>query len=247
MNETIKLIQNHRSIRSYLNKDISNEILDQILKSAQSMPNSINGQQTSVIVVRDNAKKSKLASLTGNQKWIEDSSVFLVFVMDFYKTSLAGEKTGNSQIIHESIEGILAGTFDSGIAMGAAIIAAESLGIGIVPIGGIRNNPSEVIDLLELPKYTYPVAGLALGYPADNSKQKPRMPFETFKHEEKYNTDILKESIDNYDKEMESYLKEIGRQGLEVNWSTLTSSIYKSVYYPKVYKTLKDQGFKNDK
>ncbi|WP_253199371.1 nitroreductase family protein [Clostridium tagluense] len=46
MNETIKLIQDHRSIRSYLDKDISEEVLDQILKSAQAMPSSINAQQT---------------------------------------------------------------------------------------------------------------------------------------------------------------------------------------------------------
>jgi len=209
MNETIKLIQNHRSIRSYLDKNISEEVLDQILKSAQAMPNSINGQQTSIIVVRDKEKKKKLAHLAGDQKWIEDSSVFLIFVMDFYKTSLAGEKTGSTQVIHESMEGTLAGSFDAGIVMGATIIAAESLGIGIVPIGGIRKSPDEVIELLELPKYTYPVAGLALGYPSDNSKQKPRMAFETFKHNEKYNTEILKPAIDKYDTEMETYLKEI--------------------------------------
>jgi FMN reductase [NAD(P)H] len=188
MNETIKLIQDHRSIRSYLDKDISEEVLDHILKSAQAMPNSINSQRTSIIVVRDKEKKKKLAHLAGDQKWIEDSSVFLIFVMDFYKTSLAGEKTGNTQVIHESMEGTLAGSFDAGIAMGGTIIAAESLGIGIVPIGGIRKSPAEVIELLELPKYTYPVAGLALGYPSYNSMQKPRMPFETFRHNEKYNT-----------------------------------------------------------
>lgn len=53
--------------------------------------------------------------------------------MDFYKTHLAGEKTGKLQVIHESIEGTMAGTFDAGLAMGATIIAAESLGLGIVP------------------------------------------------------------------------------------------------------------------
>jgi FMN reductase [NAD(P)H] len=247
MNETIKLIQDHRSIRSYLDKDISEEVLDQILKSAQAMPNSINGQQTSIIVVRDKEKKKKLAHLAGDQKWIDDCSVFLIFVMDFYKTSLAGEKTGNPQVIHESMEGTLAGSFDAGIAMGGTIIAAESLGIGIVPIGGIRKSPDEVIELLELPKYTYPVAGLALGYPSDNSKQKPRMPFETFKHNEKYNTEILKPAIDKYDIEMATYLKEIGREAQEGNWSILTSNIYKSVYFPKVYGSIKTQGFKNDK
>ena len=61
MNETINLIKNHRSIRTYLEKDISDDILDEILKAVHSMPTSINGQQVSVIVVRDKEKKSELA------------------------------------------------------------------------------------------------------------------------------------------------------------------------------------------
>ena len=53
MNDVVKLINNHRSIRSFQNKEVSEDIIDEILKSSQSMPNSINGQQTSVIVIRD--------------------------------------------------------------------------------------------------------------------------------------------------------------------------------------------------
>ena len=246
MNDIIKSIQNHRSIRSFLDTEVSEEVIDEILKASQSMPNSINGQQTSVIVIRDEKTKSQIAKLAGDQKWIEDANVFLLFVMDFYKTYKAGEKTGNPQVIHESIEGTLVGSFDGGLAMGGAIIAAESLGLGIVPIGGIRRSPSEIINLLELPKYTYPLAGLAIGYPADNSKKKPRMPLNAFKHNEKYHPEVLDEAIENYDKEMETYLKEIGREK-EVNWSTATSSVYKFVYFPKVYPTIKEQGFHNDK
>jgi FMN reductase [NAD(P)H] len=246
MNDVVKLIQNHRSIRSFQNKEISDEIIDEILKSSQSMPNSINGQQTSVIVIRNKERKSQIAHLAGDQKWIDDAPVFLIFVMDFYKTHKAGEKTGNPQVIHESIEGTLAGSFDGGIAMGGAIIAAESLGLGIVPIGGVRKNPTEIIELLGLPEYTYPLAGLAIGYPENNSRKKPRMPFNTYKHDEKYHPEVLDDAIDAYDKEMEIYLKEIGRD-VEVNWSTATSNVYKFVYYPNVYPTIKKQGFKNDK
>ena len=45
MNNTIEIIKNHRSIRQYLDKDIPDEIIDEIIMSAQAMPNSINGQQ----------------------------------------------------------------------------------------------------------------------------------------------------------------------------------------------------------
>ncbi len=245
MNETIRKIQNHRSIRNFLDKDISEEIIDEIIKSSQSMPNSINGQQTSVIVIRDKIKKEKLAKFVGNQEYVAKAPVFLVFIMDFYKTFLAGEKTGLRQVIHEDIEGTLVGAVDCGIELGAAIIASESLGLGTVAIGGIRKNPKEVIELLNLPKYTFPIVGLAIGYPADNSHKKPRMPFYSFKHNEVYDNEKVENAIDIYDKEMERYLKEIGRYEKEINWSTFTSNIYQSVYYPNVKETINNQGFKN--
>jgi len=246
MNETIRSIQNHRSIRSFLDKEIDEAILEEILKSAQAMPNSINGQQTSVVVVKDKAVKAKIAELTGGQKWIEEAPVFLVFLMDFYKTNLGAKKNGLTQVIHESIEGSLVGTFDAGLNMGGAIISAESLGLGIVPIGGVRRSPEDIIALLGLPKYTYPVAGLAVGYPKDPSHQKPRLPLSTFRHDEKYQTEGLEDAIDAYDADMATYLKSIGREQ-EGNWSQYTAGIYQQVYYPKVYPKMKDQDFKNDK
>jgi FMN reductase [NAD(P)H] len=246
MNDTIKIIQDHRSIRNFLDKPVDDETIDEILKSSQAMPNSINGQQTSVIVIRDKQTKAKIAQLAGNQTWIEDAPVFLVYIIDFYKTKLAGQKNNITQVIHESVEGTMVGAFDSGLAMGAAIISAESLGLGIVPIGGIRRNPEEIIKILELPEDTYPVAGLAIGYPKDPSHKKPRLPFDTFKHQEKYKIDGLKESIDEYDHTMEGYLKDIGREK-EGNWSQYTSNVYQTVYFPKVYPTMKNQGFSNDK
>ncbi|MFA9377015.1 MAG: nitroreductase family protein [Lachnotalea sp.] len=184
--------------------------------------------------------------LTGGQLWIEAAPVFLVFVIDFYKTDLAAKKNNLQQKIHESVEGTMAGTFDAGLAMGAAIISAESLGLGIVPIGGVRKNPAQMIQLLDLPEYTFPAVGLALGYPKDNSKQKPRLPFNTYKHIEKYHKEGLEEAIESYDQEIENYLKEIGREQ-EGNWSKYTSNIYQHVYYPDVYPTMKSQKFSNDK
>ncbi|MFW2490183.1 NADPH-dependent oxidoreductase [Clostridium chromiireducens] len=245
MNNTIDIIKDHRSIRQYLDKDVPNELIDDIIKSAQAMPNSINGQQASVIVVRDKKKKEKLAELVGNQEYVAKAPVFLVFVMDFYRTYLAGEKTGLKQVIHEDIEGILAGSVDVGIALGASVVAAESLGLGTVPIGGIRKNPEEVIELLGLPKYTFPMVGLVVGYPADKSHKKPRVPFDSFKHEESYDTKVVEASINDYDEEMDKYLKDIGRSEQETNWSTLTSRIYQSVYYPKVKDAVAKQGLKS--
>lgn len=246
MNKTINSIKDHRSIRDFKTDIIDEAIIAEIVQAAQAMPNSINGQQTSIIVVQNKDSKAKIAELAGGQPWIETAPLFLLFVTDFYKTNLGAKKNGLTQIIHESVESTLVGAVDVGLNMGAAIIAAESLGLGTVPIGGIRKSPAEMIELLELPELTYPVAGLAIGYPNDMSHKKPRLPMATFRHNEKYTKEGLVEHIEQYDLLMADYLKTIDRDQ-EGNWSKNTSSIYQYVYFPNVFPTMKDQGFKNDK
>jgi len=246
MNKTIEIIKDHSSTRDFKSDKIEESIINEIIVAAQSMPNSINGQQTSVIVVQDVKIKAAIAEYSGGQPWVDKAPLFLLFVTDFYKTNLAAKKNGLTQLIHASVESTLVGAVDVGLNMGAAIIAAESLGLGIVPIGGIRNNPQEIIDLLDLPEMTFPVAGLAIGYPNSESRKKPRLPLNTFRHDDKYKTEHLPKEIDNYDLLMADYLKEINRSQ-EINWSTHTSSIYKEVYFPKVYPVMIEQGFMNDK
>ena len=135
---------------------------------------------------------------------------------------------------------------DAGLSMQNVITAAESLGLGIVPIGGIRKSPDEIIDLLQLPEYTYPIVGLSLGYPADNSAIKPRMPRESYRHDEVYNKEKMSAIIGKYDEDLSIHLKHIGREQ-EIDWSNQTMSAYQYVYFPKVYPSLRKQGFKNEK
>lgn len=246
MNEVINLMKNHRSIRKYTNEEVSEEIIENLIAVAQHAPNSINGQQSSVIVIRDKETKEKIAEYAGGQTWVEQCPVFLVFVMDFYKSKVACEKNGRELNITDSVEAIMAGSVDVGIAMQNVVTAAESLGLGVVCIGGIRKNPRGMIKILNLPEYTYPVVGLCLGYPSDNSRLKPRMDSKVYAHREKYNQEAIKETVDSYDELMSDYLTEIGREQ-EVNWSNNTSGVYQYVYFPQVYPTLKEQGFKNEK
>lgn len=246
MNKVIETMKNHRSIRNYTNEDISEDIINELVNVAQAAPNSINGQQTSLLVIKDKETKEKLAELTGGQTWVAAAPVFFVFIADFYKIKIASEITKLPMNITESVEAIMVASVDAGLSAQNLMTAAESLGLGIVPIGGIRKNPDEIIKLLGLPKYTFPILGVAVGHPSDNSKLKPRMSKTAYRHNEKYNKENIKDTIIEYDKEMADYLKDIGRTQ-EVNWSSQTMSIYQYNYYPKIYSVLKDQGFENSK
>lgn len=245
MNKTIETIKNHRSIRDFKNTMIPDDIIDELVEVGQRAPTSLNGQQSGIIVIKNSKTKKKIEKVCEDMPWIIECPVFFLFIMDFFKTKLACEKNDQTQTITDSIESIMVGSVDVGLSMQNVITAAESLGLGTVCIGSIRNDPTAIIDLLELPKYTYPVVGLCLGYPEDNSKLKPRLDKSSYCHFEKYNKENLKDAIDSYDKLIVQYLKEVDREQ-EVNWSYNTSNFYKDNYYPKVYPTLKDQGFKNN-
>lgn len=245
MNSTIQSILDHRSIRSYTNQMIEDDKLDAILKCAQAAPSSINGQQMSVVVIKDQETKNKISEMAGGQPWIKETPVFLLFVADFYRAKLACDRSGTKMVITNNMEGTLVGSIDVGLAMGNSIAAAESLGLGTVCIGGLRMNPEKVIDLLDLPEYVYPLVGLCVGYKNEEiaSAKKPRFNQEAVIHLEKYNKDLDKH-IEDFDKTIVEYMTKRNTGETVHDWSNFIGNIYDKVYFPKVSGTLRDQKFK---
>ena len=199
----------------------------------------------SIIVIKDQESKDKIAEYAGNQKHISQSPVFLLFVADFHRSKLACEKNGEDLIITDNMEGTLVGSIDVGIAIGSTIAAAESLGFGITCIGGVRKNPDKIIELLKLPDYVYPMVGMCIGYPDIENipGKKPRLNKNAVVHKETYNPD-LSSYIDEFDKIIEDYMASRPGTSKVHDWSSTIAKMYKKVYYPKVSQTLRDQKFK---
>ncbi|OAS85268.1 MULTISPECIES: NADPH-dependent oxidoreductase [Metabacillus] len=246
MNEVIKTLTSHRSFRKFEEKQIENEHLNAILSAAQAAPTWIHGQQVSVIVVQNKERKQKLATFCGNQEHIKLAPTFLVFCADFNRAKMASDiENVPFEAIHDA-DILLVGATDVGIALSNAIAASESLGLGVVPIGGIRRQPLEVIELLQLPQYVIPIAGLCIGYGSDDPGLNPRLAKETFVHKEEYNN--------NQEKYIKSYNEVFKEQQLiksngqnNSTWTNRISSFYKESHYNNNYKDvpqmLKQQGF----
>ena len=246
MNETLRSQQSHRSIRSYKSDSISEEMLNNIIATAHQAPTSMNAQEISLIVVRDTERKAKIAELAGSQPWIAQAPVFITIVIDFHKTDLGVRKAGETQIIQESMEGFGVAAVDAGIVLGTMMTAAESLGLGVVPIGGIRRNPQGMIDLLALPPLTFPLVGLVIGHIDKNAPQKPRLALNTFRHEERYDDSHYADAIDSYDEEILDYWQRLNRAD-GVTWSNNLGASLKQVYFPHVRPVAAMQGLLNDK
>ncbi len=246
MNQTIQTQHRHRSIRSYTDEPVSDVMLDAIIEAAHCAPTSMNMQEISLVVIRDAERRSRIAKLAGGQAWVAQAPVFIAIVADFHKTDLGVRKAGKTQVIHESMEGFGAAAVDAGIMLGTMITAAESLGLGIVPIGGIRRSPQGVIDLLQLPTLTFPLVGLCIGHIAKEAPQKPRLNISTFRHDERYDASGYAAAIDVYDETLMRFWKDVAHsEGMP--WSEALASRLHSVYFPQVKPVAAMQGLLNDK
>lgn len=247
MNETIEFLKNHRSVREYdPGKDVSEEQIKAIMETAMAAPNWINGQQVSVIEVREPERKAELAEACGNQSWIKEAPVFLIFCIDFHRAKLATEKNGTDLQVTEDLEAVMIGSTDVGIALGTVVIAAESMGLGTVPIGGVRKNPQTFVEVLELPEYVFPISGLVIGHPRNIPDQKPRLPLQATHHKEAYKAEIQRECIDQYDETMSTYMSQRTNGQDSTNWSTKVANFYdKGIeqYTKNSSSTIKKQGF----
>ena len=250
MNPVIECLLKHKSIRKYKDKPVEQEKLDLIIKAAQAAPNWCHGQHVSIIAVRDKEVKAKLAKWSLNQSYVSTCPIFLVFCADFYRTSLVFEKHGRDmKPFVEHIDSLIIGSHDVGYAMENAIVAAESMGLGTVCIGGIRQTSLSVVKELNLPKYVIPLVGLCIGYPDDSPEVKPRLAKEAIFFEGKYDTTHLKEEIDKFDEEYKNYLKTRSSNNKDIIWSDQLSAYYESEVkdnagiYDQDYELLKQQGY----
>ncbi|HHF0518556.1 TPA: nitroreductase family protein [Vibrio alginolyticus] len=245
MNSTIEQLLNRRSIRNFTGESVKEEDLTLMLKAAQQAPTSINGQQVSLVVTQDKDKIKKIAEIAGGQPQVATADVFVTVVIDYNRADSAMKQIDQELVISQSAEGILVGSVDAGIAVNALQTAAHALGYGTTVIGGIRSNPQAVIDLLELPKNTYPVMGSTIGVIDTNvdSAVKPRVALDTFAMREKYDSKKVAQGAIEYDAELRNWWDNIGLTEMP-SYAESTAGFYNNIYFPKIAQTLESQGFK---
>ena len=217
--ETISLLLSHRSVRSYLPKALPPGTIETLVASAQSASTSSNLQTWSVIAVEDPKRKARLAELAGSQKHIVEAPLFLVWVADLSLLEMIGERDKLSTEGLNYLEYLIMAVVDATLAAQNAFVALESLGLGGVYIGAIRNNTELVAAELGLPSKAFPVFGLTVGFPDPSivTEIKPRLPQAAILHREQYSSEAIPAAVAEYDQRMRKFKAE---QNLEVtDWS----------------------------
>ncbi|MFT4233876.1 MAG: NADPH-dependent oxidoreductase [Microbacterium sp.] len=215
-NSVLSLLYRHRSVRRYTGAPVDDATVTALIAAAQSAATSSNHQAWSVVEVRDPQRADLLATLAGGQEFIREAAVFLVFVADWARARTIAAAHGEQSEAVDYIESTLVGFVDAALAAQNAVIAAESLGLGTVYVGSVRNAPEQIADLLGLPDGAFPVVGVALGHPdpSDPAGIKPRLPQQVVRHREQYHR-ADPADIDEYEAAVTRYYE---TQGASRGW-----------------------------
>lgn len=226
MNESIKLMMAHSSVRRFKDESIPDEDLQKILEAAGAASSWKNFQSYSIIVVGSEEKKRALYELTPQPAIIQADTI-LLFVGDHNRASKAAE-LHSATFDAKGTENLLISSVDAALAGQNAMLAAESLGYGGVFIGMIRHSALAVADIFALPDYTYPVFCIALGVPNQNFPVKPRLALDAFVFQEEYKEQTV-DTIEAHDAVQTEYA---GARQTEL-WSERLVNQFKETEQPE--------------
>lgn len=246
MTTVIDLLKQHRSIRRFTAQPISTDLLANIIEAGQMAATSSFIQAVSVVRVTKQSTRSAFTELAGNQPYVESAAEFLVFCADLNRNQVRASAVAGEDLDYAWVEQFIAATVDVSLFAQNVVVAAESEGLGCCYIGGIRNDPQQVTELLSLPKLVYPVFGLCLGYPDQNPGVKPRFPIEAVLHQDQYrNAEQQQEVLDDYDALVKQYYLDRSKGKLNFTWSEQMAKQAATQKRAFMKKYIENQGFMN--
>lgn len=205
MNETIATQLDHRSYRQFADEPVSQQMMDTLFDVAMRTSTSRGLQHAALIHVKDQKVKDGLAEI-GKQPYIAKAPEIVVGIVDARRSVRLLEEAG------EEIDGATCpdvfreGFTDAVLMIQNMTVAAESLGLGVTLLGSVVNDYARVTELLQLPKYTFPVLGMMFGHKGQDPQLKPRMPKPLRVMRDRYEEpDSWHEALGEYDDEMRTY------------------------------------------
>jgi nitroreductase len=155
--ETLECIKTRRSIRKFLDKQISAESIEKIIEAGKCAPSADNRQPWKFYIIRDKSIKAKLADSEDeyNKQVIPNCDFILVVGINIEISPVCWVEEG-------------------ALAAQNILLACHDLGLGAVYLSGFNlNRPEdhqEVQKIMGMPENIIPVAMLLIGYPDPSEK-----------------------------------------------------------------------------
>ncbi len=165
--DVLEAIQNRRSIRSYLAKEVEEEKINLILEAGRWAPSASNKQAWHFIVVRDPKIRKKLAEAHPHGRWMDQSPAVIVALGD-------PEKHPKYHMCdpHNAVQNMLLAAFSLGLAtcwMGVRDASVEP----------------EFRKILDIPENLRVICAVSVGY-SDVDRSSSRQPIENIVSWDKY-------------------------------------------------------------
>jgi len=246
MNPTIDLLSSHGSVRKFMDQPIEESVFKTLVRAAQCASTSHHVQAYTIIRVKNKETRKQIADLAGPQPWVEQAPVFLVFCADTTRLESACDLHGVTAETGWAEQFVVA-TVDTALVAQNLMVAAESMGLGGVFIGGIRNDPKKVCDLLEIPDHAYPVFGMCLGYPERPPGIKPRLPLDLVLREDTFHDSCRKneetQNLNAYDRTIQDYYLTRDSNLKDQTWQSRMADITGRISRPHMKSFLEKRGF----
>jgi nitroreductase len=227
-NEVIATMLAHRSVRAFLPTKLPEGTLERLVAAASSASTSSNLQTWSVVAVEDPARKARLAELGSDQKHIAECPLYLVWCVDHSRLHMAASERQMVLGGLNFLEPFIVGVVDAALAAQNAAVALESMGLGFVYIGAMRNHPEDVAAELGPPANVMALFGMCVGYPDPDKPAdiKPRLPQSVVLHREQYSAEPQSGAFAAYDARLVEFQREQGMK--EVPWTELATNRVKT-------------------
>jgi nitroreductase len=218
------LMMKRRSARNFKDQEIPEHIIEELLDAANNAPSGGNIQPISIILVQEAERRKELAEMVGDQPWVKNAPLSLIFCIDFFRikkwasmfeTDFKGEK---------ALSHFLIAYADLMCSAQNVVILAEDYGLGSVYIGTILDAIDKARKYFTIPEYVLPLMVLSIGYPKSVPKNVPKLKRDVIAHREKYrelSDDEIKMAFEDkygsFDDNLERYFQRIYVEAVEAD------------------------------
>ena len=244
----MKNLSTRRTIRKYADKEVEEQLLNRLLTEASRTQTMGNLQLYSVVVTRSDEMKRQLAPAHFNQPMVTEAPVVLTICADFNRTSFWA-KCRNAEPGYDNLLSFINAATDALLYTQTLCNLMDEEGLGYCYLGTTVYQPQQIIDILNLPKLTFPVATLTVGWPAEEPPLSDRLPLESFVHQETYH-DYMGKDIDTYYYEKEHLVE--NQHFVRINHKETLAQVFTDIRYTRrdnealsevLIDTLRRQGF----
>ena len=207
--DALARLAGRRVHRRYTDRPVDPALLRLLCACALSAPSKSDLQQAD-IVIANKTDQNTIADLIPDQPFIRTAPVFLVFLANGRRLPEVSKMRGKP-FPNDHLDQFFNAACDAAIIMATFVCAAEAVGLGCCPISHVRNDAQRVSEILQLPDWVMPFAGLCVGYPERSNRITPRLPLAVTVHTDRYDESNLPQLIQAYDRRRHA-LQPYGKQ-----------------------------------